>query len=252
LTPCDHAASDVTRDQSRFGDSAVLLWRVGLAVDERTAMALRGHLASDESERLERLRDPDVGRRWLVSRGALREILGAELGVSPASVRLRLGDHGRPRLDSDGVPGDLDFNLSHSGELALIAVAHGGLRVGVDVERLRPGRNPLRVADRYFSPDEVAALGAAGAAERPHEFLRYWTAKEALAKGLGLGLRAPPGELELTRDADRSLTPMRADGWNLTEIAGLPEGYHGALAVDRAGARITIRDWIPDEAPAGP
>ena len=214
-------------------------------------MGLRDHLAADEVERFERLHGSEVGRRWLVSRGALREILAAELGVSPASVKLQLGEHGRPRLKPGTHPSEIDFNLSHSGELALVAVGRGR-RVGIDVERLRPGRNPLRVADRYFSPQEVAAVGAAAPDEQPREFLRYWTAKEALAKGLGLGLQAPHGGLELAPGADRSLAPLHADGWNLIEVTELPQGYFGCLAVDDAQARIAIRDWVPDKGePAG-
>jgi 4'-phosphopantetheinyl transferase len=240
----------VTSDQSRSGDSAVLVWRVGLTVGERAAMALRDHLAADEAERFERLRGSDVGRRWLVSRGALREILAAQLKVHPTSVGLRLGDHGRPALDPDVHSVDFDFNLSHSGELALVAVAPGR-RVGIDVERLRPGRNPLRAADRYFSESEVAKLSAVPQDEQPREFLRYWTAKEALAKGLGLGLQAPRGGLELAPGADGQLEPLRAEGWSLIEITELPEGYFGSLAVDGARARIAIHDWLPDEIPAG-
>ena len=237
----------MTTDQERSGDTAVSVWRVGLAVDERSTIALREHLAAEEVERLERLGDSDIGRRWLVSRAALREILAAELRVPPASVRLLVGDHGRPRLDPDAHPADLDFNLSHSGELALVAVAREGTRVGVDVERLRPGRNPLRVADRYFSPAEVQAVKAVAPDAQPHEFLRYWTAKEALAKGLGLGLKAPRGELELAQGTDGSLTPVSADGWCLAEIAELPSGYFGSLALEGEVAGIGMQEWVPEE-----
>jgi phosphopantetheinyl transferase len=80
---------------------------------------------------------------------------------------------------------------------------------------------------------------------QPREFLRYWTAKEALAKGLGLGLKAPRGELELAQGADGSLAPASAEGWSLTEIAALPEGYFGSLAVNGAPARMAVRDWLP-------
>ena len=212
-------------------------------------MGLRDHLAADEVERFERLHGSEVGRRWLVSRGALREILAAELGVSPASVKLQLGEHGRPRLKPGTHPSEIDFNLSHSGELALVAVGRGR-RVGIDVERLRPGRNPLRVADRFFSPAEVSAVKAVMPDEQPQEFLRYWTAKEALAKGVGQGLRVERDELELAQSTDRSLAPLRADGWNLIEISDLPEGYFGSLAVEGAPARVAMREWVPDEGKA--
>ena len=233
--------SDTSATNPGASDDSIVVWKISLTPAEPPT-ALRGHLSPDELERLERLRGSEVGHRWLVSRGALREILGAELGISPASVRLRLGDHGRPRLDPGAHGSEIDFNLSHSGELALVAVA-AGRRVGIDVERLRPKRNPLRVADRYFSPAEVAALSAVAPDQQPSEFLRYWTAKEALAKGLGLGLQAPKGGLEFTQDGDGSLAPLRAPGWSLVEIGQLPEGYVGSLAVNGGEARITIRDW---------
>ena len=224
-------------------DHAVAVWRVGLDPGHRVADALRGHLAPDELERLARLRRSEVGRRWLVSRGALREILAAELGTSPPSVRLELGPHGRPGLDPETHQTDLDFNLSHSGDLALVATGRG-LRVGVDVERLRRGRDPLRIANRYFSAAEVEAVRAFPQADRPAAFLRYWTAKEALAKGLGLGLQAPIGQLELAPQPGETMVPVHlARDWRLVELTDLPSGYCGALAVDDDAARIMIRDW---------
>jgi 4'-phosphopantetheinyl transferase len=215
----------------------VTVWRVRLEPGDREA-EMRGVLSPDESERLSKLDRTEVGRRWLVSRAALREILATELGVEPTEVTLRLGEHGRPGLDPTAHTTDLDFNLSHSGELALIAIAEG-VRIGVDVEKPR-GRDPLRVADRYFSPAEVDAIR--GAEDRPDEFLRYWTAKEALAKGLGLGLQAPWGELELAPGPDGALTPISKDEWRLVEI-DLPDGYRGALAITGGDPAIVSRDW---------
>jgi 4'-phosphopantetheinyl transferase len=233
----------VGADRHRSDDRTVTVWRIKLDPDDRTAEALRGHLAPDELERLARLHQSEVGRRWLVSRGALREILAAELGTSPPSVRLELGPHGRPGFDPQVHQTNLDFNLSHSGDVALMATGRG-LRVGVDVERLRRGRDPLRVANRYFSPVEVEAVRGFPQADRPAAFLRYWTAKEALAKGLGLGLQVPVGELELAAQPGGTMVPVRlAQDWRLVELTDLPSGYCGALALDDEAARIVIRDW---------
>ncbi len=202
---------------------------------------MRGVLSPDERERLRRLDRTDVGRRWLVSRAALREILAAKLGVGAADVKLKLGDHGRPGLDPAHHDRALDFNLSHSGELALIAIARQ-VRLGIDIERHRD-RDPLRVANRYFSPAEVNAVRAFPPADRPDAFLRYWTAKEALAKGLGLGMQASPGELELVCQPGGAMVPVRlATDWQLLEVE-VPSGYRGALAVAAAEVRVTSRDW---------
>jgi 4'-phosphopantetheinyl transferase len=217
------------------------VWRVRLDPGDREAQ-MRAVLSPDERERLVRLDRTGVGRRWLVSRAALREILATELGTDAAQVALKLGEHGRPGLDPDAHASELDFNLSHSGELALIAVAEG-LRIGIDVEKPR-GRDPLRVAGRYFSPAEVDAIRAAG--DRPDEFLRYWTAKEALAKGLGLGLQAPRGDLELAVLPGGTMVPVRlAKEWRLVELTDLPDVYRGTLAVDNEATPIVTRDWPP-------
>jgi 4'-phosphopantetheinyl transferase len=223
-------------------EQVVEVWRVKLDPGDR-AERLRAHLSPDELERLARLERTDVGARWLVSRAALREILAARLEVAPRDVLLRLDEHGRPRLDPAHGDG-LDFNLSHSAGLALIATALGA-RVGVDVEQARPGRDPLRVADRYFSAAEVAAVRAFPSHDRPDAFLRYWTAKEALAKGLGLGLQAPRGELELAVQPGGTLVPVRlAREWRLIELNDLPSGYRGTLAVDDDSIPIVVRDWV--------
>jgi 4'-phosphopantetheinyl transferase len=223
----------------------VTVWRIGLDLDDRIAESLRRHLSDDEAERLRGLSGSEIGRRWLVSRAALREILAAELGVSPSAVRLQLGANGRPGLDRAVHGADLDFNLSHSADLALAATGRT-VRIGIDVERLRPGRDPLRIAKRYFSDAEAAALEAAAAADRPGLFLRYWTAKEALAKGLGRGLKAPWAELELCLEPDGRMTAQRlAPEWRLVEVGDLPDGYRGTLATDRL-TRIVTRDWLPE------
>jgi 4'-phosphopantetheinyl transferase len=220
----------------------VTVWRIGLDAGEAVADRLRPHLSGDEVERLARMPRSEVGRRWLISRGALREVLAAELGISPAAVQLELGAHGRPRLDRAAHRTDMDFNLSHSGDLALLAIARE-MRLGVDVERLRRGRDPLRIASRYFSSAEVAALRAVPAEDRAVAFLRYWTAREAIAKGLGLGLRTPGKDLELTAAPDGTLRPARAaPEWQLVEVKELPVGYCGTLAIDRP-AQVAVRDW---------
>jgi 4'-phosphopantetheinyl transferase len=119
------------------------------------------NLPAADRERAASIRRADARRRWAAARGALREILGRYLERDPAAIELRFGERGKPMLaDSDAL---LRFNLSHSGELALIAIGEKR-EVGIDVQ----------------------SIGS-----RPARFYADWTRREAIAKCHGSGLWAP-------------------------------------------------------------
>lgn len=115
---------------------------------------------------------------------ALRAVLGRYLREEPDSVEIIAAEGGKPRLAVR--PERLRFNLSHSGELALIGVS--GLEIGVDVEWVRPRRRALAIAERSLPPAAGAAVRSASEAERPAVFAVHWTRFEARQKCLGLGV----------------------------------------------------------------
>ncbi|MFI9552546.1 4'-phosphopantetheinyl transferase family protein [Nonomuraea endophytica] len=166
----------------------VKVWKVHL---DRPGMPGWSALSEAECERALRFADPLERRRWVVARSTLKQILGELCGVPAARLAFSTEGGGRPCLapvaDGPDRPGSgqgLDFNLSHSGEWALIAVAPEGRRVGVDVERISPGADILELAARMYQPEEIERVRAAGAPE----FFRLWTAKEAYIKATGVGL----------------------------------------------------------------
>ena len=123
------------------------------------------------------------------ARRALASILAGYLGGAGAA-ELCVGEDGKPRLARG--PERLSFNLSHSGTLALVAVAPGGTEVGVDVERLRPRRDLRRLAERWLPAADAIAVAAAGEDEREAVFYAAWTRHEARVKCTGAGLAGPP------------------------------------------------------------
>jgi 4'-phosphopantetheinyl transferase len=126
------------------------------------------------------------------ARHSLREILAGYLGGTAGDVDLAVDESGKPRLAVR--PERLSFNLSHSGGLALVAVATGGVAVGVDVEQLRPRRQLLRLARRWLPGDEAEAVARAPEREREATFYAAWTRHEARVKCTGAGLGGPaPG-----------------------------------------------------------
>src|SRR3954452_4189869 len=96
------------------------------------------------------------------SRGAARRALAAILADylgGAGAVDLDVADNGKPQLARD--PGRLSFNLSHSGRLAMVAIAPGGTDVGVDIERLRARSDLVRLAERWLPAADAAAVGTA-------------------------------------------------------------------------------------------
>jgi hypothetical protein len=122
------------------------------------------------------------------ARLALRQILARCLGGDPDGAELRAGEHGKPMLAER--PPRLRFNLSHSADLALVAVS-AECEVGVDVERERGGRDFVRLAGRGLDPQTHAAVRAAAPEDRAATFYAAWVRREAVAKCAGAGLGAP-------------------------------------------------------------
>jgi hypothetical protein len=123
------------------------------------------------------------GRRRAAAAAALRQVLAAYLGKNAQQIELASGEHGRPYLAAD----DLEFNLSHSGEVALVAVS-GEHPVGVDVEQVRPDRDLLALAERALVAEDVEAVRTAAPAERALVFHRRWARHESRLKCLGVGI----------------------------------------------------------------
>jgi 4'-phosphopantetheinyl transferase len=144
-------------------------------------------LPAAERERAQRFLRALPRRRWVASRWALRLVLARHLGQEPAAIGLARGEHGKPRLALE--PERLEFNLSHSEGIALVAVSRGRA-VGVDVERVGAERDPLALAERALDPEDAAAVRSARPERRAAVFHERWARHEARLKCLGTGLGA--------------------------------------------------------------
>lgn len=171
-------------------------------------------------------------RRGEAAEPLARPWLARELGVAEHALGLWRDDHGRPHLDA--VHAGIDANWSHSGDLLLVALAHGA-RVGADIEFLRPRPNAMTLARRFFTPFEAEQLAALPHDAAETRFVRLWCAKEAVLKAHGRGIAFGLERLEFTaRGEDWTLTASDpalgapAD-WTLHVFAPAP-GYLATLA----------------------
>jgi 4'-phosphopantetheinyl transferase len=230
-------------------EAEVHVWLVPVAIPAQSCAVLQSFLDEDECKRARRFRTRAARERFVVSRGALRLVLGGLTGSSPERLRFarRCGwcggtDHGKPHLLGHS---GLDFSISHSGGLALIAVGRGR-RVGADVEHVRRRTDVLAIARGSLSSRERHTIESQGSDEaRRNAFFRCWTRKEAYLKARGVGLA---GGL----DTD----PEHTGGWQIRSLRA-PPGYMAAVAAEGQFAlrqRTTL--WPPNpklfESPTAP
>jgi 4'-phosphopantetheinyl transferase len=214
------------------------VWDVELERPPEDLARLESLLPEREARRA--ARQPFEARRrdLVVSGAALRSILAAYLEADPRAVRFSIDDGGKPRIDAAWNDLPLTFNLSHSRGRALVAVTLSR-EVGIDLERLRRDLPMDRLAARFFSPREIAALRSTSEELRPAAFFACWTRKEAFVKATGAGIfRQSLQSFVVSVEPGPGPVPLSIPGhdaeagrWRLESIA-MPPGYAAAVAVE--------------------
>jgi 4'-phosphopantetheinyl transferase len=199
----------------QLGTNDVHAWAVPLDVSQQACEGLLATLVPDERQRASEFRFEDPRRRYVIARGTLRRLLGEYLHVEPTSIELTFDENQKPHLASQHATADLHFNVSHSGDLAVIGFALG-CEVGIDVEQLRDVGHLEQIARRFFHPSETNAVLSTAESARNLAFLRCWTGKEAILKALGTGIVGNLAGFQVSID----------DGWQgwVDCSAGLADG----------------------------
>ncbi len=216
------------------------VWLIRTDVTDPVLSEFEALLDDDERERAGKLLYPARRREFIASHGAVRVILGQQLGAAPGSLRWLRGPHGKPELTGSGP----QVSMSKSGSLAALAVARDR-RVGVDVQRLLADLEVTRIAQRFYPPGEAQFVSAAaGAAERVDRFTKLWARKEACVKVSGG--RLLPG-LQLTVLGTGMTAPdlvRTSAGACLVRNLRVPRGFRAAVAAEGTRPFSIIRHWM--------
>jgi 4'-phosphopantetheinyl transferase len=196
----------------------VHIWRARLSENSPA------HLTTQESERADRFRLAADRSRFAITRAILRNILGQYLDLPPQSLQFQYTGFGKPFLDPSQNPLSIRFNVSHSGDLALLAFAIEH-EVGIDIEHLLIERSMAQLAQAELSPSEYHEFLALPEPARKAAFLQAWTRKEAIGKALGVGLSVSAGDF-----GDASVSNLDA-----------ADDYAAAVVV--RSPRIKLRLW---------
>ncbi len=215
---------------------------------------VRGWLPEDEINKVERYIQLSARDKGLMVRGYLRGILSkvansvreeSHGNISPSEWRFEYGKKGKPCLvDEQKLATGLTFNISHSGDWLIIAVAThdtASMELGVDIERYRQGTNIYPILNNYFTSQESQELLALSEPQQRDRFFDLWALKESYikAKGLGLALSLKSFSFDLSPVVSCEHTLSLAGGaqGKLAGLSGIKLSLHQD---DRV---ITATDW---------
>jgi 4'-phosphopantetheinyl transferase len=235
------------------------VWAIDLA--RPISEADRALLNDEETAKADRIIVEPKRRQSYRARAELRRILGLYLDADPRELSFVYGEQGKPALPvaPSGEPTPFCFNLSHSGDVALVGVILGRpeLQIGVDVEEARPGREFASIAESFFAPDEVAVFRRLPAREQLAAFYRAWTRKEAYLKAIGTGLSFSSTAFSISYGLDEPPQLLRTERagdearrWRMIDVP-CPSGYAAAACWD--GEALELRQFFaPHSEPKNP
>ena len=227
---------------------AIHVWSAKLDVPRADQEGLAECLSAPERERVSHYKFEYDRRKFVVRSGVRRRILSSYLdGAAPAQIAFKVTNFGKPSLDAPHDQSGLHFNSSDSGERSLYAFT---LRrdLGIDIEAVRPLPDAEKLAQRYFSPEEIKILLARKGHAREEYFFRIWSRKEAILKTVGVGLSGNLQRIDVSTPEECS-----ADWTPLDYVSHLPmmwrdlvveSGYSAALAVSGESGGVAHFDWV--------
>lgn len=165
------------------------IWQFSLASQPAQAFGL---LNDDEKTRARRYHFERHQRQFIVARAMMRSILAPYLGAKPEELIFNFNKQGKPAIQH---PENIHFNLSHSGELALLAVGQE-YPMGIDLEFFS-ARPYVDIGAQLFSEREMQELRQLPPDLQALGFFHIWAQKEAFIKASGLGLSYPTREFSV-------------------------------------------------------
>jgi 4'-phosphopantetheinyl transferase len=212
---------------------SIRCWSWKLQVDDSSLPYMRQSLSEDELLRAGSFKYSDDQRRFLASRAGLRKILAELIGEKASKLQFEVSQRGKPSLKNRAGSNPICFNLSHSADLAFLAVAYG-MEIGVDIEEDRQLPMWAELATNTLNPLERQWIMLQEPDTQSGAFLKIWTLKEAVLKAKGESLAQLQNYCILPRaDGSAELWDGNLRGphgsWQLRSFTPI-EGFHGAYA----------------------
>jgi 4'-phosphopantetheinyl transferase len=213
------------------------VWHASLIASPEAMQSFHEALSGEELARAGRFKFDRDRDRYIAAHGVLRQVLARYVGCTPGELRFGANRFGKPHLANAS---GLHFNLSHSQDVAVVAIASAKTgELGVDVEAVRPLDDLMKIAQQFFRADEAEALQRLPVTAQPLAFYRIWTRKEAYLKATGTGLSMNLDEVRVQVSEH-----LQTDVWEqLTQhihvsVLTTPSAYVCALAASTAVQKV--------------
>ena len=235
-------------DQWRLGAFDVHVWAARLDQPINRIASLAQTLSTDELYRAGTFQFERHRSRFIVGREILRAILSSYLETDPQKLVFAYGSHGKPYLTSQPEGQLLNFNLSHSNELAVLGLTRLPA-IGVDVEWVHAIDDVDKPIQHFLSSRETRELAALPKEDRRSAFFNLWTRKEAWLKAKGTGLSDNLDEIEVSFLPEEPARLFACSGdrqaaacWSLVELRPAPE-FKGAVVVESKSLQLSCWEW---------
>jgi 4'-phosphopantetheinyl transferase len=235
-------------DRLTFSPNTVYLWWTSIDELDRMSEDPINVLTPDEIGRANRFAFIQDRKQFVLARVMLRYVLAQHLDQRPEEITFCYGAHGKPYLKLMNSEVGLSFNLAHSHEIVLCAVAQCS-DVGVDVEYVHSIDDLDKIASVAFSSRERAQLLRLSGNRKLVGFFNCWTRKEAYVKACGNGLSMELAAFDVSLVPEvpaallaHQLDPQEVFRWSLYDVSPA-DGYVGALAVRGQDYQPVLQRW---------
>ena len=212
--------------------SDIHLWKQNLKVSELEINRCFDILNQEEKIKAKKFYSEEHKRRFIVARGTLKKILGRYLNIPASTIEFTYSSRGKPQLTNKLGGEQLQFNLSHSYELAIYGITYNSV-IGVDLEYIRPILEVKKLAKRFFCSREYNHISLLTSPELEKTFFKFWTAKEAYLKATGEGISRGLDQVEVSLDSFPQLLKLPNNqpllNWTTSFLIPHPN-YQGAVA----------------------
>ena len=222
------------------------IWRTSLNLSNKRIDNYLSILSDDEAQRVESYKSAKRRNEFIISRGLLRKAIGQSLDVDPSGFIFEYAEHNKPFLSPATLGVPVTFNVTHSGNQAMIALSLDRT-IGIDIEFIRHNVDFKKLAKRFFSKQEARALDDLDEINLPRVFFSCWTRKEAFVKALGDGISFGLSEFSISIDPDDKGIALithwdksQALKWTLLNII-TDEDYVAAIATENPVNKL--RTW---------